>query len=120
MLTDITTEEDIQLLVHTFYARVREDDTLGPIFNAKIQDWPSHLDKLCNFWSTLLLYTRKYQGDPMTVHRSMTIDTPHFSRWLSIFRATIDDLFAGETAQAAKNRADKIAGVMQHVIGRQA
>lgn len=120
MLTDITTEEDIHLLVHTFYDRVRQDTTIGPIFNAQIKDWEPHLEKLCNFWSTLLLYTKKYQGDPMTVHRSMTIDSQHFDRWLAIFYSTVDDLFAGETAQAAKNRAGKIAGVMQHVISRPA
>jgi hemoglobin len=120
MLTDITTEEDIQLMVHTFYARVREDDTIGPIFNARIKDWDAHLQKLCNFWSTLLLYTRKYEGDPMSVHRGMAIDTVHFNTWLSIFQQTIDELFAGETAQAAKNRAQKISAVMQHVVTRPA
>ncbi|MBP1650377.1 MAG: globin [Bacteroidetes bacterium] len=120
MLTDITTEEDIQLMVHTFYARVREDNTIGPIFNARIKDWDTHLQKLCNFWSTLLLCTRKYEGDPMSVHRGMAIDTVHFNTWLSIFQQTIDELFAGETAQAAKNRAQKISAVMQHVVTRPA
>jgi hemoglobin len=120
MLPDITTEADIKLMVHTFYARVREDETIGPIFNSRIKDWDTHLQKLCSFWSTLLLYTKTYEGDPMSVHRGMAIDTVHFNAWLSIFNKTIDELFAGETAQAAKNRAQKISVVMQHVVSRPA
>ena len=120
MKRDITTEEDIQLMVHTFYDRVRQDSLLGPVFEDIIKDkWDEHLSKMCDFWSTLILYTRKYTGDPMSRHQVMPIDSQHFGKWLALFTATVDELFAGENAQAARNRAQKISHVMQHVIGRQ-
>jgi hemoglobin len=59
------TEAVIPSLVHTFYARVRRDPLLDPIFNAHVQDWPAHLDKLCAFWSSVMLMTGRYKGTPM-------------------------------------------------------
>ena len=55
-MTELTvTEEDIARLVPRFYARVRADEVLGPIFNRAIGDWPHHLGKLEAFWSSVML-----------------------------------------------------------------
>lgn len=116
--TDIETEEGVALMVHTFYAKVRKDETLAPVFNEHIIDWDRHLQIMCDFWSTLLLYTRRYLNDPMTKHLSLPIKQEHFEHWLSLFHATVDDLFEGNNANAAKVRAANIARIMQNVIER--
>src|SRR5689334_852506 len=75
------TEAMIRDLVHTFYARVRADALLGPIFNARIADWPVHLDKLCGFWSSVTLMTGRYKGTPMQAHAALPdVSTAYFER----------------------------------------
>lgn len=111
---DIQTEDDISDLVNSFYEKVRRDDLLAPVFKATIKgDWDQHLQRMCDFWSTLLLYSQKYRGDPMTKHMALNIGREHFSRWLQLFTRTVDDLFKGENAKEAKKRAGYIAKLMQ-------
>ena len=62
-------EAGLERLVHAFYARVREDAELGPVFNDAIADWPEHLDKLTAFWSSVMLTTGRYKGQPVPAHR---------------------------------------------------
>lgn len=113
-MNDIRTEGDIEMLVHTFYAKVRADEVLSPVFNAVIEgDWDEHLQKMCDFWSTLLLYTRKYMSDPMVKHMPLPLEKKHFERWLALFNETIAQLFEGEMATEAKKRAANIARLMQ-------
>ena len=115
-MKDIQTEEDIENLVHTFYAKVRADEVLSPVFNEVIKgDWEPHLATMCNFWSTLLLYTRKYMSDPMVKHVPLPLEKRHFERWLELFNGTVVELFEGDTARDAIRRASNIARVMQGV-----
>ena len=118
--TDIATEDDIRTLVHRFYDKVRDDDQLAPVFNAVIREdeWPEHLQTMCDFWGTLLLYTRKYTSDPMSKHMPLPIERAHFDRWLSLFGQTVDEHFAGEVASEAKRRAANIARVMNSMKSR--
>lgn len=117
---DITTEEDIKILVHRFYDKVRRDEVLAPVFNAVIQgDWDMHLQKMCDFWGTLLLYTRKYLEDPMVKHMPLPIQQEHFDRWLQLFGQTVDECFAGDLATEAKKRAGNIARLMNNMKSRQ-
>jgi len=117
--TDITTEADIKTLVHRFYEKVRGDEQLGPIFDAAIQDnWDAHLQKMCDFWGTLLLYTRKYLSDPMVKHMPLPIQQEHFERWISLFNQTVDECFAGDLATEAKRRAGNIARFMNSMKNR--
>lgn len=93
---DISTIEDIRLLVDTFYGRARLDDLVGLIFNDTIKDrWPEHLAKLYNFWQTVLLNVQSYSGSPFMAHAKLPVDKPHFERWIQLFHGTIDDLFVG-------------------------
>ncbi|GAA4334899.1 hypothetical protein GCM10023144_27600 [Pigmentiphaga soli] len=85
----LCTEDDIRGLVHAFYARVRQDDALGPIFNTHVRDWDSHLAKLVDFWSSLLRGTARFSGTPMTRHAALPdLSADLFQRWLGLFRAT--------------------------------
>jgi hemoglobin len=109
---DITTLEDIQLLVNTFYGRIQENELLGPIFNGRIQDrWPQHLEKMYSFWQTVLLGEHTYYGSPFMPHSQLPVDQKHFDTWLGIWYATIDSLFSGAKATEAKGRGDKMAAM---------
>lgn len=111
---EIKTRKDIALLVNTFYEKVRKENTLGPIFNGIISDWEAHLEILTNFWESQLFLKRKYTGDPIKAHiktddyMGNTMSMEHFGIWLNLWFATIDELFSGETAWIAKNRARKM------------
>ena len=83
-------EEMIRALVHGFYDRVRADGEIGPIFNRVIgDDWDAHLAKMCDFWSSVMLMSGRYKGNPMVAHMRLKMVQPqHFERWLSLFRET--------------------------------
>ncbi len=104
-------EEMIRTLVHGFYARVREDERLGPVFSAVIgDDWDAHLDKMCDFWSSVLLLTARYSGKPMVKHIGIAgIDRALFLHWLDLFRATARELCPPEAAELFIHRAERIA-----------
>lgn len=119
-MQDIKTEEDVKLMVGSFYTKVRQDETLSPIFNEAIKgDWEEHLQIMYEFWNTMLLYTRQYLKDPLTKHINLTIEPRHFERWLQLFEATVDEHFVGYNANAAKIRAANIARIMQSVLIKQ-
>lgn len=103
-------EEMIRRLVHAFYARVRRDAVLGPIFDDAIDDgWDDHLAKLCDFWSSVILMTGRYKGQPMPAHaRLPDIEPSHFRRWLEIFRETAAEIAPSEAAALFVNRAERI------------
>lgn len=106
---------DVSLLVHTFYGRIRKDDFLGPIFNAHVDDWPEHLDKLTDFWESNLFRIPKFRGNPPAAHRRVdqgegySITQEHFGRWIQLWFETIDDLFEGERADLAKALARRMS-----------
>jgi hemoglobin len=107
---DISTMEDIKLLVNTFYEKIRGNELLSPIFNLKIQDrWPEHLEKMYRFWQTVLLQEHTYYGSPFPPHAKLPVNQAHFDTWLEIWHKTIDDNFIGEKADEAKWRGDKMA-----------
>lgn len=99
----------IERLVHTFYARIRDDEWLGPIFNQRITDWDVHLARMCAFWSSVTLGTGRYQGQPMRKHLPLPVDRRHFDRWLSLFEATVADVCTPETGAVFLERARRIA-----------
>ena len=95
--SNLCTEAEVTALVHTFYARVREDKVLGPIFDAHIGDWDHHLAKLVDFWSAILRRTGRFAGAPMPKHAVLPgLSAELFQRWLKLFR---------ENAAAQANRA---------------
>jgi hemoglobin len=112
---DITTEDDIKILVDSFYDKVNADALLSPIFNDVAQvDWQQHLPLLYQFWSTLLFRTNTYQGRPWPKHALLPVGVGHFDRWVSLFKATVDEYFSGPKATEAKNLAASIADTFQN------
>lgn len=116
MKQDITTREDIVLMVDSFYAKVREDVLLGPIFEKVIEDrWPQHLEKMYAFWESILLGGHSYQGRPFPPHAKMPIDATHFARWLSLFKTNLSQ-FEGPKADEASTRAGMMASLFLHKL----
>ena len=108
------TEPMIRTLVVTFYDRVRADPLLGAVFNRVIDDWDAHLDKLCNFWSSVTLMTGRYKGTPMHAHAALPDITPaHFERWLALFQLTATRTCPPEAAAVFVDRANRIAESLQ-------
>lgn len=105
------TEETLKLLVDTFYARVRQDDLIGPVFNGAIDDWPDHLDRLQAFWSSVMLTSGRYKGRPLPAHikHGDAISPAGFERWLALWRATTNELLDSESAAAIQEKAERIA-----------
>lgn len=81
-------EAMIECVVHAFYAGIRHDPLLGPIFESRIHDWGAHLTQMCTFWSAVMLKTGRYHGTPMQKHMRLPVKSEHFARWLDLFAAT--------------------------------
>jgi len=103
------TEAEISTLVENFYAKVRKDPDIGPIFNAIVDDWPYHLALLKDFWSTVLLTTGRYKGDPMMKHLQLPLDPPHFERWLALFAETANETLSPDHAAIVIDKSHRIA-----------
>jgi hemoglobin len=109
------TEAMIADVVHAFYAKVRRDPELGPIFNGRIGErWDAHLAKLCDFWSSVLLMTGRFKGQPMVVHARLDeAGAEHFQRWLRMFHETVDEVCPGPPAELFKAKSAMIAQSLQ-------
>ena len=105
------TEDSIRILVDRFYAKVRADAVLGPIFDRAIGDhWPEHLAKLADFWSSVMLTSGRYKGNPMAAHAALgEIEPAMFPRWLALFHDTAAELFAPAEAAAFRAKSERIA-----------
>jgi hemoglobin len=103
-------------LVHRFYARVGADAVLGPIFAARITDWPQHLDRMVAFWCSVALMTGQYHGRPVPEHTPLPINVAHFDRWLALFRATAADTCTPAGAAHVIERAERIAHSLQIAV----
>ncbi|MGC7403465.1 group III truncated hemoglobin [Pandoraea pneumonica] len=108
-------EAAVQLLVHTFYGRIRDDDLLGPVFRQALEGrWDLHLDKMVAFWSSIVLGAKRYRGNVTQAHQPFGhLTGEHFSRWLVLFFDTLDTLFEPEAAFAFAEPAIRIAESLQ-------
>jgi hemoglobin len=104
------TEEAIHSVVHAFYARIRRDPALGPIFNRVVAgNWDAHLARMCDFWSSVLLMTGRFKGAPMQAHVAVGgLRATHFARWLHVFRETVQELCTPEAAELFSRKAQMI------------
>jgi hemoglobin len=115
LLPDVT-EEAIALLIDRFYARVRQEPVLGPIFESAIpaEEWPEHLATMCRFWSSVMLASGRYSGNPVAVHKAVpNLQRPMFARWLALFEATAGSLFVPDLAAQFTAKAHRIAASLQ-------
>lgn len=108
-------DDGLKRLVDAFYARVRVDAELGPIFDDAIHDWPEHLDKLAAFWSSVMLTTGRYKGQPVPAHMKhrSRITPALFQRWLALWADTTNELMAPGAAITLQAKAARIAESLQ-------
>ncbi len=124
MKQDIQSRNDIELLVHTFYAKVRKNEEIGYFFNTMIQDWDVHLIKLTDFWESILFRVSKFNGNPAlahvktATHFNHTIDQNHFETWLKLWKETNNELFEGPISSTAIERAFMIADVQLNMLNQ--
>lgn len=118
MKRDISTRQDIELLIRSFYDKVKADPMIGFIFSRV--NWEQHLPVMFDFWENTLFYTGSYTGNPVEVHKRVHNFVPlkeeHFQRWLSLFTGTVNELFEGEKAELARQRALSIATILRMKI----
>ncbi|RYH06446.1 group III truncated hemoglobin [Tropicimonas sp. IMCC6043] len=103
------TDACLRQFVEDFYAQVRCDPVLGPIFAARLTEWEPHLARMTDFWSSVALMTGRYHGRPMEAHAQLPVDWSHFERWLTLFRQTATESFAPDGAAHLIARAERIA-----------
>ena len=108
-------EERLGRLVTQFYARVRADAELGPIFDDAVADWPAHLEKLTAFWSSVMLTTGRYKGNPVAAHalHRARITPALFQRWLMLWQQVTAETLPADTAAALQTKAARIAESLQ-------
>ena len=111
MPAEAITEERLRTLVDLFYARVRLDPLIGPVFNGAIHDWPDHLDKLQAFWSSVMLTSGRYKGRPLPAHirHGEAITPVSFERWLALWREATEEVMPPVAAAALQEKAARIA-----------
>jgi hemoglobin len=108
----VVSEEKIVELVDAFYAKVRADVILAPVFDRAITaaDWPRHLAKMYDFWSSVMLTTGRYKGNPLAVHaRLPDLEEGMFARWLALFGETASEIFPDEAASVFHRKSQMIA-----------
>ncbi|RVT90921.1 group III truncated hemoglobin [Sphingomonas crocodyli] len=117
-MSPIIEEGAIRALVEAFYERVRADPLLGPVFGGAVHDWTDHHARLTDFWSSVMLTTGRYKGNPVALHMlhadAMTPD--RFARWLSLWRETSEELLSPAAAAAVQAKAARIAESLQLAI----
>lgn len=111
MTEPLPTEAQIADLVPAFYARVRGDALLGPVFAAAVEDWDEHHAKLTAFWSSVMLTSGRYKGRPLPAHvkHADAISDASFECWLALWRETTDEMLDPISAAALQDKAARIA-----------
>ena len=104
-------EQDLARLVARFYAAVRTDALIGPVFNDAIDDWPEHIEKLTAFWSSLMLTSGRYKGAPMAAHlkHRARLTPAMFERWLALWREATRAVMPPAIAASMQAKAERIA-----------
>ena len=119
---DDITEQTIRQLIDRFYARVRADATLGPVFARAIADaaWPEHLERMYAFWSSVMLKSGRYRGDPVGVHRAVPgLEPAMFGHWLDLFETTAREQLTSEIAAQFAAKARSIGESLKLALAQQ-
>jgi hemoglobin len=108
-------EADIRRFVLQFYAAVRKDPELGPIFDSRIADrWDAHLGRMVDFWSSVLLASGRYSGNPLATHAAIPgLEPRHYDRWLDLFEDTLREVLDERHAVDVLARARRMRVVLE-------
>ncbi|MGV8839241.1 MAG: group III truncated hemoglobin [Bauldia sp.] len=112
-------EAMVRAVVDEFYRKARLDPVIGPVFDRVIEDdaWPAHLDKITDFWSSMLLGSGRYQGRPMPKHLAIgELAEAHFERWLALFRQTVEAICPPHVAALFVDRAERVGNNFRYAM----
>ena len=111
LLHDGVNRAFIGRLVREFYSRIGRNDRLGPIFARHIAgDWEPHLEKMTDFWCSVILKYGSYQGRPVPAHMKLNeVVEGDFAIWLGIFAETVRELCPPQVASVFIERSERIA-----------
>jgi hemoglobin len=117
-MKDIETRKDIETLMNSFYSKALTDEIIGYFFTEVAPlNMAVHMPLIVDFWETVLLGKAAYKGNVMQVHQHIhhlsTFKEAHFERWVSLFHQTVNELYSGDHAELAKQRAESIATLMR-------
>lgn len=120
-LHDVSNRADVEALLRRFYGRVLEDEVLGePFTEVRIRGLDSHIPVMANFWETMLFRAGLYRGRVLDAHRRVhdrtVLSGRHFLRWLTMWNATVDEMYRGPVAEHAKVQAARIAWSMHRAL----
>lgn len=104
-------------LIDTFYDRVRLDPDIGPLFNAAVHDWDEHKATLLEFWSSIILKTGSYRGNPMGLHRRHAITADHFAVWIGLWRIACTEILPDALARLMIRHAERIGESLKYGLG---
>lgn len=105
-------EAVLDQVVRAFYARVRLDPDLGPIFDAHIDDWEAHFERMVDFWASVALLAGRYHRNALQAHRPLPLQAAHFERWLALFDQTLQQETTPAGRQHLMEIAQRIAGTL--------
>ncbi|MDE2516439.1 MAG: group III truncated hemoglobin [Rhodospirillales bacterium] len=112
-------EARLPAVLECFYARVRADARLGPVFDAAIGDWPAHLLRIGCFWRSVMRGDGSYKGNPLALHarHAARMDAAMFDRWLALWRQTTAEMLPGPEAAGLQEKAARIRQSLQMALG---
>jgi hemoglobin len=111
------TETDIARVVDRFYDAVRLHPTLAPVFEPAVHDWPDHKATLVRFWSSIMLGSASYRGNPMAMHRAHPIHADHFADWLALWETVVREELPVAEAERFVGHAGRIARSLMYGLG---
>lgn len=118
MKKDIEDRSDIEILVNSFYEKVKADSILAHLFDNV--DWAHHLPRMYDFWSTIIFNTAVFKGNPVEKHlelnRKQKLEDAHFDQWIKLWKYTIEEKFYGANAMTAIDRAVSIKAIIQYKL----
>ncbi|MCC6598644.1 MAG: group III truncated hemoglobin [Alphaproteobacteria bacterium] len=114
MKLETISEESIKMLVDRFYLKIRADSALGPVFNDAIghsdEQWGPHLNRMYDFWSSIMLTSGRYHGNPMQKHKNLPVfEKSLFERWLDLFEKTAHEIHPEHIARHYTEKSRRIA-----------
>lgn len=108
-------ESFVSDLVEGFYAAIRKDELLGPIFAARISDWPPHLARMKQFWRSILHNSGEFSGNPMARHIAIPgLEQRHFIRWLELFYANLRQM--AQDSRASEHVAERARMIAESLL----
>ena len=114
-MKDLSNKHDLDFLLRAFYSKA----LMHPVLKEKFEklDMDHHIPIIASFWAGILFFEQDYKGNPFLPHKSMGLEKSHFQSWLKLLNETLDEHFAGDTADEMKKRAGTIAEIFRHKLG---